>query len=44
MVPKGIVVFVPSYDFLAQVQTRWDKSGLLKRLTAKKKVRVKGSA
>ncbi|GAA5891317.1 hypothetical protein JCM5296_006897 [Sporobolomyces johnsonii] len=36
VVPKGMVVFVPSYDFLHQVQTRWEKSGMIKRLSAKK--------
>ncbi|CDR46824.1 RHTO0S13e02278g1_1 [Rhodotorula toruloides] len=36
IVPKGMVVFVPSYDFLNQAQTRWQKSGMIKRLAAKK--------
>ncbi|GAA5901538.1 hypothetical protein JCM6882_006307 [Rhodosporidiobolus microsporus] len=36
VVPKGMVVFVPSYDFLFQVQARWEKSGMIKRLAAKK--------
>lgn len=39
IVPNGVVVFVPSYDFLNQVQARWEKAGLLKRLVQKKKVR-----
>lgn len=33
-----MVVFVPSYDFLAQVQLRWAKTGTVKRLAAKKEV------
>ncbi|ORY92941.1 helicase C-terminal domain-domain-containing protein [Leucosporidium creatinivorum] len=37
VVPKGIVVFVPSYDFLNQVQARWEASGMIKRLKQKKK-------
>ncbi|GAA6027355.1 hypothetical protein JCM8097_002622 [Rhodosporidiobolus ruineniae] len=36
VVPKGVVVFVPSYDFLHQAQARWEHSGMIKRLTAKK--------
>ncbi|BGP16056.1 hypothetical protein JCM10213_006808 [Rhodosporidiobolus nylandii] len=36
VVPKGMVVFVPSYDFLHNVQSRWETSGMLKRLSAKK--------
>lgn len=39
IVPKGMVVFVPSYDFLNQVQARWQKSGMIKRLAVKKEVR-----
>ncbi|GAA6024427.1 hypothetical protein JCM8202_004713 [Rhodotorula sphaerocarpa] len=38
LTPKGMVVFVPSYDFLAQVQLRWAKTGTVKRLAAKKEV------
>ncbi|TNY22679.1 helicase C-terminal domain-containing protein [Rhodotorula diobovata] len=36
VVPKGVVVFVPSYDFLHHAQARWEKSGMIKRLGAKK--------
>ncbi|BGP24533.1 CHL1 helicase [Rhodotorula toruloides] len=36
VVSKGMVVFVPSYDFLNQAQTRWQTSGLIKRLATKK--------
>ncbi|GAA6002475.1 hypothetical protein JCM10207_001141 [Rhodosporidiobolus poonsookiae] len=36
VVPKGVVVFVPSYDFLNQAQARWEKTGVIKRLSAKK--------
>ncbi|CAD6914062.1 unnamed protein product [Tilletia laevis] len=38
VVPGGLVVFVPSYGFLEAVWTRWEKSGLLARLDAKKKI------
>ncbi|GAA6010780.1 hypothetical protein JCM11491_002942 [Sporobolomyces phaffii] len=34
--PKGMVVFVPSYDFLFQVQARWTKNGTIDRLSKKK--------
>ncbi|GAA5845996.1 hypothetical protein JCM9279_004750 [Rhodotorula babjevae] len=36
VVPKGVVVFVPSYDFLHHAQARWEKTGMIKRLGAKK--------
>lgn len=39
LTPKGMVVFVPSYDFLDQIQWRWEKTGARQRLTAKKEVR-----
>lgn len=39
LTPKGMVVFVPSYDFLDQVQTRWEQNGVQQRLSAKKEVR-----
>ncbi|KAK4049090.1 ATP-dependent DNA helicase chl1 [Microbotryomycetes sp. JL221] len=38
LVPKGVVVFVPSYDFLNSINARWVKSGVIKRLAAKKQV------
>ncbi|GAA5960705.1 hypothetical protein JCM3765_007297 [Sporobolomyces pararoseus] len=34
--PKGIVVFFPSYEFLFQVQARWNKTGVITRLSGKK--------
>ncbi|GAA5980280.1 hypothetical protein JCM5350_000898 [Sporobolomyces pararoseus] len=34
--PKGTVVFFPSYDFLFQVQARWNKTGVITRLSGKK--------
>ncbi|KAK4047703.1 ATP-dependent DNA helicase chl1 [Microbotryomycetes sp. JL201] len=37
-IPMGVVVFVPSYDFLNGVQARWTKTGLLSRLSSKKQV------
>ena len=39
MVPGGMVVFVPSYGFLHGVMQKWKQSGLLEKLSAKKKVR-----
>ncbi|GAA6048272.1 hypothetical protein JCM3770_006514 [Rhodotorula araucariae] len=36
IVPKGVVVFVPSYDFLHHAQARWEKSGMIQRLSTKK--------
>lgn len=38
LVPGGMVVFVPSYAFLNTVVGAWEKSGLMERLGAKKKV------
>ncbi|TKA54307.1 hypothetical protein B0A53_03400 [Rhodotorula sp. CCFEE 5036] len=38
LTPKGMVVFVPSYDFLDQIQSRWEKTGARQRLAAKKEV------
>lgn len=40
LTPKGMVVFVPSYDFLDQIQSRWEKTGARQRLAAKKEVRL----
>lgn len=39
LVPDGVVVFVPSYAFLDEMQARWQRSGMLERLKKKKKVR-----
>lgn len=39
LTPKGMVVFVPSYDFLDQIQSRWEKTGARQRLATKKDVR-----
>lgn len=38
VVANGIVIFLPSYAFLDQVMARWQASGLITRLNAKKKV------
>lgn len=38
VVPGGVVCFFPSYEYQRQVLTHWDKSGLLARLAARKKV------
>ncbi|KAK4697690.1 chromosome transmission fidelity protein 1, partial [Phenoliferia sp. Uapishka_3] len=37
VIPKGVVVFLPSYAFLDQLQGRWEKTGLLEKLAKKKK-------
>lgn len=39
IVPAGMVVFFPSYAFLGAVKKAWEESGLLERMTGKKKVR-----
>lgn len=38
VVPGGVVCFFPSYEYQRQVLTHWDKSGLLARLAARKKI------
>ncbi|XP_006862835.1 PREDICTED: putative ATP-dependent RNA helicase DDX11-like protein 8-like [Chrysochloris asiatica] len=38
VVPGGVVCFFPSYEYLRQVHTHWEQSGLLSRLAIKKKV------
>ncbi|XP_064011711.1 ATP-dependent DNA helicase DDX11 isoform X2 [Pogoniulus pusillus] len=38
VVPGGVVCFFPSYDYEKQVHAHWEKTGLLARLAAKKKV------
>ncbi|XP_053321462.1 ATP-dependent DNA helicase DDX11 [Spea bombifrons] len=38
VVPGGIVCFFPSYEYQKKVQGHWEKTGLLKRLAAKKKI------
>lgn len=38
VIPAGMVVFVPSYSFLDLVKSAWEKSGLIDKLQAKKKV------
>ncbi|KAL8280650.1 hypothetical protein RQP46_006973 [Phenoliferia psychrophenolica] len=36
VVPKGVVVFLPSYAFLDQLQARWQQTGFLDKLAKKK--------
>lgn len=36
--PGGIILFFPSYDYEDKVYTEWEKSGIIKRLSLKKKV------
>ncbi|POI30821.1 hypothetical protein CIB84_005428, partial [Bambusicola thoracicus] len=38
VVPGGVVCFFPSYDYEKQVYAHWEKTGLLTRLAAKKKI------
>lgn len=38
VVPGGVVCFFPSYEYLRQVLAHWDKTGLLARLSVKKKI------
>ncbi|XP_029420170.1 ATP-dependent DNA helicase DDX11 isoform X2 [Nannospalax galili] len=38
VVPGGVVCFFPSYEYLRQIHAHWDKTGLLARLSIKKKV------
>ncbi|KAL1764748.1 putative ATP-dependent DNA helicase DDX11 isoform X1 [Sigmodon hispidus] len=38
VVPGGMVCFFPSYEYLRRVHDHWDKTGLLARLSIKKKL------
>ncbi|XP_066580100.1 ATP-dependent DNA helicase DDX11 [Amia ocellicauda] len=38
VVPGGVVCFFPSYEYERRVYTHWESSGLLQRLSAKKKI------
>ncbi|NXT63287.1 DDX11 helicase, partial [Chaetops frenatus] len=38
VVPGGVVCFFPSYEYEKQVYGHWEKTGLLSRLAAKKKI------
>ncbi|NXT05528.1 DDX11 helicase, partial [Prunella fulvescens] len=38
VVPGGVVCFFPSYEYEKQVYSHWEKTGLLARLAAKKKI------
>ncbi|NXT85217.1 DDX11 helicase, partial [Zapornia atra] len=38
VVPGGVVCFFPSYEYEKQVYAHWEKTGLLTRLTTKKKI------
>ena len=40
MVPRGLVVFVPSYTFLEAVKDIWQECGVLTRLQKQKQVRI----
>lgn len=39
LIPDGVVMFLPSYSFLNQLQEVWKQNGTLQRIDAKKKVR-----
>ncbi len=38
VVPGGIVVFFPSYDYEKKVHAHWEASGILSKLEKRKKV------
>ncbi|XP_066113773.1 ATP-dependent DNA helicase DDX11 isoform X1 [Saccopteryx bilineata] len=38
VVPGGVICFFPSYEYQHQVHAHWDKSGLLARLSVRKKI------
>ncbi|XP_060101720.1 ATP-dependent DNA helicase DDX11 [Heteronotia binoei] len=38
VIPGGVVCFFPSYEYEKQVYVHWEKTGLLTRLAAKKKI------
>ncbi|KAI1238803.1 putative ATP-dependent RNA helicase DDX11-like protein 8, partial [Lamprotornis superbus] len=38
VIPGGVVCFFPSYEYEKQVYGHWEKTGLLSRLSAKKKI------
>ncbi|CAL5210710.1 unnamed protein product [Lathyrus oleraceus] len=38
VVPQGIVVFFPSFDYESRVYENWESSGILERITKKKRV------
>ncbi|KAK7097155.1 ATP-dependent DNA helicase DDX11-like [Littorina saxatilis] len=38
VVPGGVVIFFPSYDYEQRVSAHWQQSGVLARLEAKKKI------
>lgn len=38
VVPGGVVVFFPSYDYEKTIYTHWEKTGVIARFEAKKKV------
>ena len=38
VVPGGIVVFFPSYDYEKRVYAHWEASGVLSKLQKRKKV------
>lgn len=44
VVPGGVVCFFPSYEYQQQVCAHWEKSGLLARLTIRKRVSGRHSA
>lgn len=40
VVPGGVVCFFPSYDYSRRILEHWEASGVLTRLSSKKKVHI----
>lgn len=40
VIPGGVVCFFPSYGYMQQVYDRWQKQGIITRMSVKKAVRV----
>ena len=38
VVPGGVVVFFPSYDYEKFVYSHWEKTGFIEKIASKKKV------
>ena len=41
IVPGGVVVFFPSYEYERVVHSHWEATGFLTKMCAKKRVRTK---
>ena len=40
IVPGGVVVFFPSYEYERVVYKHWEQGGFLQKISAKKKVKL----